>query len=405
MTPLWTTSGPVMPNNQWWSALINTSAAAQSGSGNYFYRLDVEFSDFNPNTDAWSNFKLRTTGHSISAAPGVMTFAAPMQTISDFNIVFPGNNGLNDPDPMGTTTYNGTWPFLFEFANPFGQFEIWNGDLDAGNASGSVVDTDDANTAAAQRPPVALSGSELDEGARGMGLPADNSPIVWRRVGGDISMRLTAPGGSQFEDLNPSGNSEWERWVVGSVLGPLNADVVAPLAALPAGIYTLEVRGLDLTNLTYLYFPQEVFSCQLGNPLGRVSLASRESSISGRLGEDLDRDGTLQAGEPGVANRVVTLEGVESFSGKSVSLRARTDADGRYSFHPLEAGEYDVHLQAVRDGLSLKTPAKRRVELGLDDVRDGENFLFAGRAAAATPNLESLEQNGVNGSATIRSPE
>src|SRR5690606_8895930 len=136
----------MMGDNAWWDLLVETGALAEATTGNYFYRLDVAIAPGELDggeATGLSSFKLRTNGASVSAGPGTLAFITPINTMQDFNVLYPNNNGVADP---GATDYDGTWSFFFEVANQEETFEIWNGDFDCGDAFGSLEDTDDPNT-------------------------------------------------------------------------------------------------------------------------------------------------------------------------------------------------------------------------------------------------------------------
>ena len=65
------------------------------------------------------------------------------------------------------------------------------------------------------------------------------------------------------------------------------------------------------------------------------------SSLDGLVFDDLDGNGTYDAGDPGITNVTVTLTGTDDL-GNSVSVATTTDANGNYSFAGLRAGMYTV---------------------------------------------------------------
>jgi hypothetical protein len=67
--------------------------------------------------------------------------------------------------------------------------------------------------------------------------------------------------------------------------------------------------------------------------------------ISGVVYDDLNGDGILEPGEPGMAGVVVTLTGTDA-NGNSVTLSATTDVNGAYSFTGLTAGTYSLQRNA-----------------------------------------------------------
>jgi hypothetical protein len=388
---VWTAPAPGMPDNGWWDVMVPTEARAMAPSGNFFYRLVVDFENPTPN-DLWCNFKLRTTGTSISAAEGrVMAFAGVLVTGQDYSALYP--TGF----PPAVPVYDGTWTFTYEEAVAPVEVAVWNGDFDAGSTLSGTLDTDDLNTAATARPPVALSGTEVDEGAQGLGNPPDDIDAPEWGVGGPIRLSVEVPIDTMmppttttFLDDNPSGDSEWERFVVtNNALDPDNEDpanyAAAPfVASMQAGFYKTRVIGLDLTNLTYLYFEREAFAC---DPDGEITVLSRPfeplrkhpSSISGRVGRDLNRDGALSANEPAASGAMVYLRGTDR-EGETVFLETAVDpTTGRYQFSNLVPGYYEV-FPSVFPGRAhhmVGSPGQGKpqgVALLFDDAREEINF-------------------------------
>ncbi len=63
--------------------------------------------------------------------------------------------------------------------------------------------------------------------------------------------------------------------------------------------------------------------------------------LSGYVFNDLNGNGTMDSGEPGMAGVIVTLTGTAT-DGTTVTLTATTDANGFYSFTQLGAGTYSL---------------------------------------------------------------
>ena len=64
------------------------------------------------------------------------------------------------------------------------------------------------------------------------------------------------------------------------------------------------------------------------------------TSLSGYVYNDINNDGTMQAGEPGIRNAKVTLTGTDDIQG-DVRMVALTNSDGAYSFS-LGSGTYKL---------------------------------------------------------------
>ncbi|MFO1502612.1 MAG: SdrD B-like domain-containing protein [Steroidobacteraceae bacterium] len=78
------------------------------------------------------------------------------------------------------------------------------------------------------------------------------------------------------------------------------------------------------------------------------------ATISGRVWRDVNRNGTLEAGEVGIAGVTLTLTGTDTL-GNAVSRTVTTDASGNYSFTGLPAGTYAV-AETQPAGFGSSTP-------------------------------------------------
>jgi uncharacterized repeat protein (TIGR01451 family) len=87
------------------------------------------------------------------------------------------------------------------------------------------------------------------------------------------------------------------------------------------------------------------------------TFAELGQSVMGRVWRDSDRDGTLEANEIGIAGVTVTLR-----SGGSIVDTATTDADGRYVFTNVLAGQYTVE-ETQPAGYGSSTPDSVAVDL------------------------------------------
>ena len=77
-----------------------------------------------------------------------------------------------------------------------------------------------------------------------------------------------------------------------------------------------------------------------GNNFNQGSITVQSSALSGRVYEDLDGDGQIDNGEPGIAGVTMRLTGTDSL-GNAVSLTTTTATDGSWSF-TVPAGTYSV---------------------------------------------------------------
>ncbi|RSZ35995.1 MULTISPECIES: SdrD B-like domain-containing protein [unclassified Variovorax] len=77
-----------------------------------------------------------------------------------------------------------------------------------------------------------------------------------------------------------------------------------------------------------------------GNNFNDGSVTVQNSALSGRVYEDLNGNGLIDSGEPGIAGVTMRLSGTDS-SGNAITLTTTTDASGNWSF-TVPAGTYNV---------------------------------------------------------------
>ena len=250
-----------LPNNAWYDITTNTSPAARAPSGNYFYRLEVQSTD--PNNSDYSCFKLRTSAQA-SLFPGVFAIQGTLHTLSDHYIIYP-----NFPN-YSVCTYDGIWQFYAYVGEAQQTLEFWDGDFDFGDNMGPAgatldPDTNDFNTP--PTPPPWAGPFAQPEGAKGVGQPPDDNSLDIYRVEPNVNydiVDVTDPGNwLYYLNDNPSGNSEWERFVLSTSPGQ-SPDQLAD--SLPAGYYGWSIRGLDLHNLNALSSNWEMFPAENGPP-------------------------------------------------------------------------------------------------------------------------------------------
>jgi hypothetical protein len=337
-----------MPNNGWFDFTVVNNPAAQAPSGNYFYRLRVE--NQNPALTVLNSFKVRSNGvATIEVAQQPFGFYAPIQSFGDAQIIFPDfptydpNAG---PGDVGYTTYDGTFDFFIHVNSREDDLVIWGGDLDRGSYNGMDQDTDDPDTPNAPFLPPWATDDAVPEGVA-VGLPGttgnpadDTSPVglgVYLVRSPSIEFTLEAPDGAEYDNFNPSGNQEWEQFRLDT--GPFDpATADAPADDLPAGVYTIRVRGVDMQNLNFWRFfhpllcvDEEGMACE---PL-------RSFLLGDTVWLDNNGNGVQDAGEPGIEG--VILELLDSDG--DILGTVVTDADGYYEF-PVDAGVYSVAVTA-----------------------------------------------------------
>ncbi len=82
--------------------------------------------------------------------------------------------------------------------------------------------------------------------------------------------------------------------------------------------------------------------------------------ISGTKFNDLDGDGTWDAGEPGLSGWTITLSGTDEITGTPVTLTTVTDADGDYYFTGLTKGTYTI-AETMQAGWTETLPGKSTI--------------------------------------------
>jgi hypothetical protein len=240
----WRGNDDAMPNNGWYNITVNTSAAAQAPSGNYFYRLVVS-----PEASAtrdYSCFKLRSSGQA-SLLPGVFTVMGGPVSPADRDIMFPNFPAVTN------ATYDGVWQFYAWVGDPQTRLEFWDGDFDFGDYQDNDLDTNDPNSSGI--PPWA-GGGAVAEGAQGQGDPADDNISQYLRVSPNTVYSIIDPNWNSYLNDNPSGNLEWERFVL-STQASASPDVL--VGGLPSGYYWWYIEGMDGHNLNAIRTEWEMF--------------------------------------------------------------------------------------------------------------------------------------------------
>ena len=125
------------------------------------------------------------------------------------------------------------------------------------------------------------------------------------------------------------------------------------------------------------------------------------AAVAGTVYVDLNRDGTQQAGEAGIAGVTLTLTGTD-INGNAVSLTATTDANGHYSFANLPAanaaGYTITETQPAGYGNSPGTPATvRTVAVPAGGAVIGQDFGETAGSLAGSVYVDA-NNNGVRDS-------
>jgi hypothetical protein len=274
-----TLSGPIMPNNDWYTATVQTTPVAQAKDGSFVYRLIAQFASLNPVGAngfvefAVNNFKLRTTG--VVSIPANTLFSVEgglRQAFNDGPIVYPEWNGElpgkgSDFFITTPTTYNGQWNFwtVSNGTGPLGAVnvpEIWDGGFDFGTVgltafpSGvtleDTTDTDDPDTPNIVPGFAAGLDNVQPEGADTNPLRPDDSEFDFFRRAPSVRYSFTDLSGTASND-NPSGSLEFELFV-----GNLQNGAAPAGDPLPEGFSLLQVTGLDLANNIFFFVAREI---------------------------------------------------------------------------------------------------------------------------------------------------
>ena len=337
-------SGAGLPDNDWYTLTIPTSAAAQSPSGNYFYHIHIDNSD--PTAYSLNSFKLRTTG-TVEMAPQAFAFIGGIFSLPDAKVIFP-----NYPSPT-PTTYDGTWDMFVYVPDSTPSFAVWDGDLDYGAYDCSVNDTNDPDTPDTI-PSWAIGTTVQPEGIASTtiacptgtgfitGNPPDNNSVALYVRQPSVNYDILLPDGNTYHNGNPSGNQEWEQFKISDNAAdvPNQADY-SHIGLLPAGIYEAHLTGVDLHNLNAWRFNNYLLGvCDDGTPCAPVL---HPFTIGDTVWNDLNGNGIQDDGEPGIPGVTVTL--LDSNSEPITDMTATTEANGQYQFN-VDAGTYSVQINS-----------------------------------------------------------
>ena len=361
-------SSSTLPNNAWQDFTIVTSAAAQSPSGNFFYRLTIELTNLSLNT--LNGFKVRT-----NAVATIEPFAQPFSYIAnwtsgnDLFIIYPA---FPNASP---TTYDGDFQFFFRLPGDQTELVIWGGDFDRGRFDGAESDTDDLDTpidddgnSATPFPPWntvdgrpegvatgfgASTGNPPDDGETNITLGPFTGPYLIRTP--SVEFDVVFPNGLVVENPNPSGNQEWEQFVISSDPACDSTPSCVPTGAgpgenrfgfpcadvciatpVPAGIYELRIRGVDMQNLNALQLPEPLVCV---GDLGEACETLKPFELGDTVFFDQDGNGLQDPGDTGIQGVIVEVLNEQG----QIQASAVTDANGNYLF-PTSPGTFTVRV-------------------------------------------------------------
>ena len=340
-----TFSGAGLPDNAWHTVTINTSPAAQTPSGNYFYH--IHFTNSNPSSTSNNSFKIRTTGL-VQVAPQAFAFVATLSTFADLKVIFPNFPSLTP------TTYDGTFTMYINVPTSAPDFTVWDGDLDHGSYDCSVNDTNDLDTP--ESIPAWAVGTTVNPEGIGLttnpctngtgfttGFPADDilGPVFARSPA--VTYDIHLPDGNVYHNDNPSGNQEWEQFRITSNAAdvPNSADAYHT-GLLPAGMYEARLIGMDMHNLNAWRFTGYylIGVCDTGLP---CKPGLHPFLLGDTVWYDINGNGLQDNGEAGIPGVTVTL--LDSNGVPVPGEIAVTDANGRYTFE-VDAGTYSVQVDS-----------------------------------------------------------
>jgi hypothetical protein len=271
----WTASSAAMPDNDWWAVTVTNSAIAQAPSGNYFYNFVIEIDgDCAANEQLESNLKIAVSDPVTFQIARFSVVGETCQSMDDDPLAgpaVPAAAPLTSGSAPVAVTYDGTFELFLSLPAGETELRLFDGDFDfgtdtlAGNPSEVVldacVDEDDPDTDSTYAGfPFDTSGAN-PEGAQGPGSPPDDNPLDDLRRGelgdpnavGCVRYEVGDPESNTYFNDNPSGNSEWEQFLIASSASTAAgaADHVYSGATLPPGIWTVKIIGLDVSNPSF----------------------------------------------------------------------------------------------------------------------------------------------------------
>lgn len=414
--------GEAMADNGWTDFSVADADAAMSPTREYVYLLRAELTgELNPGLR--TVFKVRTNADVlIEVFQQPFAFSATMPDYKELAIVYPDCAGAPLAVCLASlenTTYDGDFRFFLSVAEPQQELVIWDGDLDRGDWDGLNPDTDDFNTAGdvtglpswacmdPTRPCTEDNGSNPRLGsvnfegvAEGL-FPSTGSPPddFDASLGGGLGAIFIRSGPVRYEvwgpdgrllarNDDPSGNREWEMFRLAVIGSPdyLDDNGLPPdvdVAALPAGVYEVRVKNLDLENLNAFRFGVTADtepSCEDGRPTGlsfiytgdscSESAASNNSQggLPGTSG-DYECSGSLVTGDPREVRLVPVkkaerfeLDPATGFIGDELIIRTKSQNDRLFPHTELQV--QDAHTGEVLQEVTLHTSCSQPLNVG-----------------------------------------
>jgi len=290
----------------------------------------------------------------------------------DVSLAWAGLDGIfgNGDDALFTTMTDADGAYLFAFLPP-GEYQVA---VDESDLPPGMFQTADPDGGADGRAAVTLAAGQADVdqdfGYRGIGSIGD---FVWYDIDDDgiqnsdepglegAAVTVTyfgtdgVPGGGDDVQITVTTDADGAYAVPGLPAG--SYAVTLDASTLPAGLASsADVDGGDPASSTV--------ALGLGEERADVDFGvTGDASLSGSVWNDIDGDGVIDPGEPGVpgVTVVVTWDGPDG----PVEIPVVTGPDGAWDLPTLPPGDYEVELDdtTIPAGTSPTTPTDVTVAL------------------------------------------
>ncbi|HYS70852.1 MAG TPA: hypothetical protein VEM95_00345, partial [Thermoplasmata archaeon] len=212
-----------MVDDDWFTKTFSTDSGARAPSGNYFYRMDVNWA--NSQSTSFNNFKVRTDGQISLRAGQEWGFSAGPQDSSIDPCTGTGDPHPGDQNDPDANSYDGDWSWYFYVPTELASITFRDGDFDRADQGG--------------QPP---------DGPSGNGPCFDVPPSIYYSI--------VDPPANVYLNDHPSGNQVWRDFTI----GPNAGDDYVVNYPLEPGLWRLHVQGMDAHNTVFLRASREVYS-------------------------------------------------------------------------------------------------------------------------------------------------
>jgi hypothetical protein len=353
-------------DNAWYNTTRPIDTRARAANGNYVYYLRVSMDSRAP-AGVRSSFKLRIKDGTITTRSyQSFSIEAPLTSGRDGAVIYPNYTSWDPANPSSrwaNPRYDGKWSIYLDVLSPSSELTIWDGDMDHGTDPNLPLfpgqvrpsDTDDEDTPNAV-PSWGVPGT-VPEGVTGAS-PYDDNAAVYNRRSPSVRYDVIFPDGTtEYANDNPSGSLEWEQFKISTA--PMNSSIMdAHADAIPAGIYQVQVEGMDMLNVNSWRFFNNVVAApgtsnvevigvnELGDPVAPIrAIETVSGSISGTVYYDSDESMAQDPAEPGLPTVVVHCQKENADGTWGNDLQVTTNRDGKYTFSKLGAGVYKVQIE------------------------------------------------------------